>query len=239
MKDDAVHDVVWTKEKVAQFWNYYSTSSSLGEVYFSEQLGDAVLSFVERHTRIDGDVLDYGCGPGFLMEKLMSKHVSCWGLDAVESNLKIVESKFKDRPYFKGAYFADRLPTSIEDEKYDVVFLVETIEHLLPEEIDSVLREIYRITRKGGRIVITTRNEENLEKNKRICPDCGCAFHLMQHVSSWSTHSLSQRMNEIGFHQIACKATTLRPANLLGYMMKLGYMLTNRPEENLIYIGVK
>jgi 2-polyprenyl-3-methyl-5-hydroxy-6-metoxy-1,4-benzoquinol methylase len=239
MKNNNVHDVVWTKEKVAQFWNYYSTSSSLGEVYFSEQLGDAVLSFVEGYTKISGDVLDYGCGPGFLIEKLMNKHVSCWGLDAVESNVKIVESKFKNNPNFKGAYFADKLPTSIEDGKYDLVFLVETIEHLLPDEIDSVLQEIHRITRKGGRIVITTRNEENLEKNKRICPDCGCAFHLMQHVSSWSTDSLSQRMSVVGFNQIACEATTLRPANLLGYMMKLGYKLAARPEENLIYIGVK
>lgn len=239
MKDNSKHDVIWTKEKVANFWEYYSTSSSLGDVYFSEQLGDAVLALVKRYVRISGDVLDYGCGPGFLIEKILKLQVSCSGLDAVESNIKIIERKFNGNPLFKGAFFADQLPTPIKDGQYNLVFLVETIEHLLQEDLRGILDEIYRITQAGGYVVITTRNEENLDKSKRICPDCGGTFHLMQHVSSWSVSSLSALMAEVGFQQVACLSTTLRPRNLLGHYKRFTDAITRHPAENLIYIGKK
>jgi 2-polyprenyl-3-methyl-5-hydroxy-6-metoxy-1,4-benzoquinol methylase len=239
MKNDSTHDIIWTKEKVAKFWDYYSTSSSVGDVYFSEQLGDAVLALVGRYIRISGNVLDYGCGPGFLIERLLKLQVSCSGLDAVESNIKIIDRKFKDNPLFKGSFFADSLPTPIKDGQYDLVFLVETIEHLLQEDLRVILDEIYRITLAGGHVVITTRNDENLDKSKRICPDCGGTFHLMQHVSSWSVNSLANLMAEVGFQQVACIATTLRPRTLLGYYKSFTDRLTGHPAENLIYIGKK
>jgi 2-polyprenyl-3-methyl-5-hydroxy-6-metoxy-1,4-benzoquinol methylase len=232
-------EVVWTKEKVARFWEYYSTFNAVEDNYFSKQLGDTVIKFVKRHIKLNGNVLDYGCGPGFLIEKLLEDQISCSGLDAVESNVKIIETKFEANPYFKGAHYADKLPTEIQDEQFDIVFLIETIEHLLQDDLQMVLKEIYRLIKKGGKLVITTRNNEDLDARKIICPDCGGVFHVMQHTSSWTTHSTSNLMAEIGFKKIICTATTFRPMTLWGYYKNITDFITRHPAENLVYIGEK
>jgi 2-polyprenyl-3-methyl-5-hydroxy-6-metoxy-1,4-benzoquinol methylase len=240
MNNSVGHNVVWTKDKVSRFWEFYSTFEAIEDNYFSKQLGDTVLEFVKKHIRLAGNILDYGCGPGFLIEKILKDQLACSGLDAVESNVKIIEAKFKDNPYFKGAYHADTLPTTIRNGQFDNVFLIETIEHLLPpDELQSILKEIYRITKTGGRFIITTRNNENLNASKIICPDCGCVFHAMQHVSSWTTDTLSNLMTEIGYKKIICTAATFRPRTLWGYYKNITDFISRESAKNLIYIGEK
>lgn len=239
MNHNIGHEVIWAKEKVARFWEYYSTFDAIEDNYFSKQLGDTVLGFVKRHIPLTGNILDYGCGPGFLIEKLLRDQITCSGLDAVESNVKIIKAKFEGNPYFKGAYYADKLPIEIQDEQFNIVFLIETIEHLLQDDLQVILKEIYRLTEKGGKLVITTRNNENLDASKIICPDCGGVFHLMQHVSSWTTHSLSNLMAETGYNKIVCTATTFRPKTVWGYYKNITDLISRHPAGNLIYIGEK
>jgi 2-polyprenyl-3-methyl-5-hydroxy-6-metoxy-1,4-benzoquinol methylase len=239
MNQNISHEVVWNREKVSRFWEYYSTFEAIEDNYFSKQVGDTVIGFVKKHIQLAGNILDYGCGPGFLIEKLLKERLACWGLDAVESNVKIIETKFDGNPYFKGAYYADTLPTSIPDHQFDVVFLIETIEHLLQDDLQAILKEIHRITKPGGKLVITTRNNENLDASKIICPDCGCIFHLMQHVSSWTTDSMSNQMAVLGFKEIVCTTTTFRPRTLWGYYKNITDAITRHPTQNLIYIGKK
>lgn len=239
MNQNIGRDLVWNQEHVARFWEYYSTFRAIEDNYFSKQLGDTVIQFVKRHIPLTGNILDYGCGPGFLIEKLLKDGHACWGLDSVESNVKIIESKFSGNPHFKGALHADTLPTPVPEGMFDTVFLIETIEHVLPDELPLLLKELNRIIRPGGKLIITTPNNENLDASKVICPNCGSIFHLMQHVSSWTTQSLSHRMSEMGFKKIICTATTFRPRSLWGYYKQLTDMITRHTPQNLIYIGEK
>lgn len=239
MNQNINHEVVWDTEKVARFWEYCSTVEAVADNYFSRQVGDTVIGFAKKHISLDGNILDYGCGPGFLIEKLLERRLECWGLDSVESNVKIIKTKFSENPYFKGAYYAGALPTTIADNQFDVVFLIETIEHLLPDDLHAILKEIHRITKTGGKLVITTPNDENLDASKVICPDCGCIFHLMQHVSSWTTHSLSNLMSQAGYKEIICSATTFRPRTMWGYYKNITDIIVRHPAQNLTYIGEK
>lgn len=239
MNDQAVHEINWTNEKVARFWGYYSTLEAIENNYFSKQVGDAVIQFVKKYIPLQGKILDYGCGPGFLIEKLLKERLTSVGLDSVESNIRIIEAKFKNDPNFKGAYYADKLPAPIPGEQFDVVFLIETIEHLLPEERQPIIREIYRLLKKNGKLIVTTPNNENLDARKIICPECGCVFHQMQHVSSWTTHSLSRLMADAEFKKIACTTTTFRPRTFRGFLFRVADFVLRRPHVNLIYIGEK
>ena len=233
------HEVIWTKDKVARFWNYYSTSKAVEDNYFSKQLGDTIIAFVKRYIRLSGDILDYGCGPGFLIEKLLNAGFNCWGLDGVESNIKIIKDKFGNIPHFKGGYYAEVLPTTLQDNQFDVVFLVETIEHLLKDDLQAIVHELHRLTKIGGKLIITTRNNEKLSANQIICPDCGCVFHPMQHITTWTTNSLSELMSKAGYKKIICTATTFRPKTIWGFYKNITDAITHHLPENLIYIGEK
>jgi len=56
------------------------------------------------------------------------------------------------------------------------VLLIEVVEHLKSDILDATLREIHRIMRPGGVLLITTPNNEDLSRSMKFCPDCGAIF---------------------------------------------------------------
>jgi predicted SAM-dependent methyltransferase len=59
-------------------------------------------------------------------------------------------------------YFDIRHPLPYPDEVFDAVYLLHVIEHLTPEESDSLLREIYRTLKPGGIIRVSTPDLEDV-----------------------------------------------------------------------------
>jgi ubiquinone/menaquinone biosynthesis C-methylase UbiE len=232
------HEVHWTSEKISRIWDFTSTQDS---EYFSRRAGDSVIKLVKRKIPLYGKVLDFGCGPGHFIELLLERKIYSGGFDLSPESIKAVEAKFSSNPYFLKGIHSSTFPIPIENNFYDVIFLIETIEHLLPEQIDSTLKEIRRILKKDGYIAVTTRNEEDLNKNKAICPDCGCVFHRKQHISSFSADSLSSFITNSGFSTIFCKPV-LFSITRLSWIRRLyiQYLrISGEKMPSLLYIGKK
>jgi len=195
------HEINWTPEKISNFWDYASGNKYYNEIYFSKIFGNEIIDVAEKYYDFNGRVVDYGCGPGYLMGYLMDRGIACRGLDFSGESVNTVNNKFKDNPLFRGVIKIDNFPSSLDSESVDFVFLVETIEHLLPGMMEETLTEINRILKKGGVVMITTPNEENLEKGEVICPECGCTFHRMQHINTYSSEDLTDLMAKYGLEK--------------------------------------
>jgi 2-polyprenyl-3-methyl-5-hydroxy-6-metoxy-1,4-benzoquinol methylase len=233
------HEVQWTREKAGRFWKFLATTAR-DEDYFSAAVGrDIVAEAKRRGIDVQGRVLDYGCGPGHLLRHLVSLGVACEGADFDRAALDAATARLGDSAKFRGATLIDRLPSSLAADSYDVVFLVETIEHLIGADLPNTLVELRRILRPGGQVVITTPNEENLDANKRLCPDCGCVFHIVQHVSSWSRHSLSVLLRGAGFEQVACDVLTFHRNPRLRLLHEVVDRARRKPPQHLLYVGRK
>lgn len=129
-------------------------------------------------------------GPGYLIEHLLKFLGNKWGgqiygLDFSKESIEKFREKFIGFNNVVNAMWVNKLPSLIEDNFIDCVFAVEIIEHLSDTYLSATLNEIYRILKPGGYLIITTPNNEDLEANKTICPECGCIFHRWQHVRSW------------------------------------------------------
>jgi len=100
-----------------------------------------------------GVLADIGCGGGRLWRELKPMFSRCIGVDAVHYAGLPAEIEFQQADL-------DRAPLPLTDASADVVTAVETIEHL--ENPREFCRELHRIARPGGWIVITTPNQLSL-----------------------------------------------------------------------------
>ncbi len=227
-----LHRVVWNAQKIANFWDLQSQIGS--QNYYSHQLGAALVRYVRRRVPLrPGRVLDFGCGPGFLLEKLAPWTDQLVGCDVSSASIQAASARST-----KAELSHQRsVPTDLEPASFRVVWLVETIEHLLPEQRHDILNELRRLITADGWLIVTTPNREPLEASQVVCPDCGCAFHRYQHLSRWDAGTLATEIDTHGFRVASCRAVHLTEE---GRYSRFRGWLTSRLRgyrPNLIYIG--
>jgi len=121
--------------------------------YFGETVSDA--SFIIKSLDIKkGDVvLDIGSGPGAHLEDIRRKikGVKCTGIEISETAIKKKLSKELD------IRLGDMRKMPFENESFDKIFSLGTVEHVPQTEL--VLREIYRVLKKNGKVYLTVPNK--------------------------------------------------------------------------------
>ena len=106
-----------------------------------------------RRRGVRGTAIDVGCGSGRLYSWLAGVCDAYIGVDAVRYD------GFPEAASFVQADF-NRNGVPVPDGSADVAVSVETIEHL--ENPRAFCRELVRITRPGGWILVTTPNQRSL-----------------------------------------------------------------------------
>jgi SAM-dependent methyltransferase len=232
------HPVEWTHQKVARFWDFLATNE--GAEYFSAWAAQDILRRSLPRMRMRPELcLDFGCGPGFLLEELARQNIQCEGVEFSAETVQRARDRLSASAKVRGVHLANRLPTDLPADNYDAVFLIETLEHLLPADVDPTLAELYRLTRPGGHVVVTTPNEEQLAASTVICPDCGCTFHQVQHISSWTASGAAQRFEAHGFATIVSEPCYLARPTLVSRMFVLAWRLVKPTLPHLLYVGRK
>ena len=119
------------------------------------EIGDLVARVVRSKGERFGIIVDVGCGQGALADKLQGTFDRYVGCDLVA---------YEGFPKTYGADFVatdlNRHPYPFSDAFADLVCAVETIEHL--ENPRAFVRELTRIVRPGGRVIVTTPNQLSL-----------------------------------------------------------------------------
>ena len=188
--------IVWTASNVAFFWHSYLKNPSNHGGWMSEGSGRAIIR--RMNEILPGGFLstskvmcDWGCGTGNFAKGFVAKGHKVFGLDQKE----VVSQIPQDSDKFIG--ISDS--SVIHDEELDLVYALEVIEHIIDSEIQKTFGEWRRILKKSGYLLLTTPNDENLEANSIVCPNCEIQFHTVQHVRSLSMSSISKMLEENGF----------------------------------------
>ncbi|MCX5694886.1 MAG: class I SAM-dependent methyltransferase [Candidatus Omnitrophica bacterium] len=198
---------VWTPEIISRFWNYAGKQSGSQEQCFSKQVGKGLVKFLRDTVRLhDGmSVLDFGCGPGFLIQHLLEQKVICYGVDSSPELVELVNQRFQGYQRWMGATVAFSQSLPYPDSSFDLVTCVEVFEHLLDDNLHPMLFEIYRVLKPGGVAMFTTPNMENLLVNQVFCPFCQTEFHNRQHVRSFCVDSMHKLIQSVGFKVLFCE----------------------------------
>jgi len=133
--------------------------------YFGQKLNPRLLyAWQLAQVKKGENILDFGCGRGEILVRSAQTKANTFGVDyascairlskeaLLKNNLRAEVLKIKDQ----------RL--SFKDNFFDVVFLLDVVEHLYPQELEKTLVEIKRVLRPQGRLIIHTGpNKEYLE----------------------------------------------------------------------------
>jgi SAM-dependent methyltransferase len=97
-----------------------------------------------------GRALDVGCGVGQVVGRLTEAGFEAWGVDVSEPNIERAR-KFSECCLL---YEGKRLP--FPDDHFDSVGALNVLEHV--DEPEAFIKEIARVTKPGGKIVISSPN---------------------------------------------------------------------------------
>lgn len=98
-------------------------------------------------------LVDVGCGDGrFLREmKRLAPRKSYKGVDYSEASIRFANAFNPDIDYV----CADVATLKEDHSKYDVLTLIEVIEHIPPDRAEDFLRACRQMVKPGGRIILT------------------------------------------------------------------------------------
>jgi len=119
-----------------------------------------LLTFTARLKKISrflktGKALDVGCATGYFLEAAKAAGWEPYGVELSEYSSRLAQKKFGDRIFngtLEEAHFAD--------ETYDLITLSDLLEHI--RDIDVFMREVVRILKPSGLLMIVTPNAASL-----------------------------------------------------------------------------
>lgn len=144
-------------------WEYFV---SLEYRYFS----NAHRSRIRNILAAIGDVrgkkcLDVGSGGGFFAYELSKKGADVEGIDYARSGVSFAKERFPDVSFRQmSAYDMSTFP----GDSFDIVTLLDVIEHISDQT--KALREIKRVLKPGGLLVIATDVDDSPWKEGRLSP---------------------------------------------------------------------
>lgn len=203
-----VNDGIWTPEIISRFWDYVGKQSHQQDLCFSKLLGKGILQFLVKSCNLRPEMvaLDFGCGPGFLLHRLLLQGLICYGVDSSPKQIDLVNKKFSSFASWKGGSVAFHPPLPFPDASFDLIICVEVLEHLLPEMEEVIPLEIFRLLKRKGRALFTTPNKEDLDIITVYCPFCDTRFHRREHLRSLNSDYMGSMLQSFGFDILFCES---------------------------------
>ena len=159
--------------------DYYAWQAPIGEFG-----GWANLTKFERYIRQDADVLDFGCGGGYLLHNLKCRRRV--GVEVNSSAAAVARSNGVE---------VYECVADVADDYVDIVVSDNALEHTL-RPLDE-LRGLLPKLRVGGKAVLVVPCEAI---SHRYAPN-----DINHHLYSWSPMSLGNLMTEAGYTVLECE----------------------------------
>jgi cyclopropane fatty-acyl-phospholipid synthase-like methyltransferase len=105
-------------------------------------------------------VLDVGCGRGELIIQSAMRGGDAWGIDYAEAAVQIARGALGAvSPEVQPRTHAEQMDIKalrFDDAFFDVVFMLDVVEHLYPDELRRAFDELRRVICPGGRLILHT-----------------------------------------------------------------------------------
>jgi 2-polyprenyl-3-methyl-5-hydroxy-6-metoxy-1,4-benzoquinol methylase len=159
--------------------NYWDYQKKIGEFG-----GRANFYKFKNFVKESDQILDFGCGGGYLLENFNCKIKH--GLEINDVAREFAESK--GLKIFKSL-------NEISENYYDLIISNHALEHC--ERPLDELKTLYNKLKPGGRIIFYVPNDSIIHNYDPLNPN--------QHLYTWNAQCLGNLFNHAGFKIISCK----------------------------------
>lgn len=125
-------------------WERYWERSAPDEFMLNElQLKHPIRKVMAEEAKIGKNVLDVGCGRGLSYPSFKEAGIKYVGVDLTKKFLDFARKTF---PTIE-VYEANALDLPFTDRSFDTVCCKDLIEHIHPQDVPQVIREMWRVTK--------------------------------------------------------------------------------------------
>lgn len=211
-----------------------ASEQSMGQS--SSIIHDKVVDIVSSMNLSEGELLDFGAGRGDLLKKFVQKvQLELHGVDLMKTEVAGVTWHEQDL----------NEPVSASLGAYNVVTAVEVIEHL--ENPRQTVRDIYGLLKPGGRVVLTTPNNESWRSIlSYVMRGHFVAFtdsSYPAHITALNLTDLLRVFKEAGFINIKAHYTDSgqvpKMAGMTWQTLSFGWLKHKRFSDNVIITAEK
>ncbi|MDZ7798497.1 MAG: class I SAM-dependent methyltransferase [Patescibacteria group bacterium] len=151
-----------------KFWNkYHKAYNKFVELSpsYNELLNLVVKNLKLRNSDI---ILDAGCGPGQISKKLLDMGHEVHSIDNSKKALKLLNEKHKNAKLYH-ADLGNKL--LFPNNLFDRIICINTLYVFKKKHLHLIVKEFYRIIKKGGIIVVTDplKSFKNIKIFKNDC----------------------------------------------------------------------
>lgn len=190
------------EEKLPFYLNYIQERKDRGNSF--DKLHNSRLDLIERfcpnpgnHLEARRNLLDIGCGAGFFLKTAQSRGWNPYGIDFLPEYNRFAREEL----LLGNVHSATLEEMNFPPLSFDVVTLWDLIEHL--RHPLATLKEINRILRPGGLVVIWTPNV----KNAAFLKEKWDGYRVPLHLYFLSNQALNSLLTQAGFKTVYEKTT--------------------------------
>lgn len=136
--------------------------------------------------------LDIACGPGTFIGNFLDDRSI--GLDISDNQISYAKNTYGS---LSNQFYLKDMNKEFDDEKnYDVITLLEFIEHISTEEVNSLILKCMNKLNENGKIIITTPNYRGLWLLlEKIVSLVGPVDYKLQHINRYTKKRIEKELN--------------------------------------------
>jgi len=209
------------------FDSYVSTGQTQAPHDLARQPNPYIDQLIRTHVPSDRNIaiLDIACGHGRLLFQLKSKgYLNLSGVDVSKEQVHLAHRL--GIPSVTCGDLFDYLKT-VPDQSQDVVFLMDILEHLSPQETLDLLDAAHRVLKSSGRLIAHVPNGEGLFAMRVRYGD-------FTHTQAFTQQSISQVLKACRFDQIGCHEDKPLVYGLKSFVRRILWDLLTVPHRLLL-----
>lgn len=113
-------------------------------------------------------VLDFGCGPGYLAERLINKVTSYWGVDISPTYINTCTAKFNEKSNFRFGLLQETgkssglLEAGLPEKSFDIIIILSVVQYFTDRNsVCELLKSCKSLLSENGKIILADVIESN------------------------------------------------------------------------------